>query len=160
MLKLESGRPQTSNDDNLIPLINVVFLMLIFFMVAGQISKSDAIKIDPPFSANENKGGDIEPVTLLVPAAGDIYLQDEAVAREQITERLNQLFALAEDPEQFSVLVKVDANLPVEELQTVLRQIKAAGLLKVSLATRLEGGAPPDTGVVGSAQSSDNEVRS
>jgi biopolymer transport protein ExbD len=44
----EAVHKKNDSDDNLIPLINVVFLMLIFFMVAGQIQKSDAIKLQPP----------------------------------------------------------------------------------------------------------------
>lgn len=39
--------PAASNDDHLIPLINVVFLMLIFFMLAGQIRASDGLPFFP-----------------------------------------------------------------------------------------------------------------
>ena len=42
-----------NSDDQLIPLINIVFLMLIFFMVAGQISEQDAQYIAPPESISE-----------------------------------------------------------------------------------------------------------
>ena len=46
--------PRKDNtDDQLIPLINIVFLMLIFFMVAGQISEQDAQFIAPPESISE-----------------------------------------------------------------------------------------------------------
>ncbi len=154
MLNIDNATQKATSDDNLIPLINVVFLMLIFFMVAGQISRSDAIKIEPPFSNNDNRGAESDPVTLLVSADGAIYLQDEAIAREQLVERLNLLFNAAADPEQFRVLLKVDATLPVEELQAVLRQVRAAGLLKIALATRLDGGvaAGADTALAMAAE--------
>ena len=35
---------------NLVPLINIVFLLLIFFMLSGTLSKKDLFEVDPPLS--------------------------------------------------------------------------------------------------------------
>ena len=47
---IRSKKPNSNSDDNLIPLINIVFLLLIFFMVAGQMQKPLATDITLPVS--------------------------------------------------------------------------------------------------------------
>lgn len=137
MLKLETGRRANNGDDNLVPLINIVFLMLIFFMVAGQISKSDAIKVEPPASISQQPLTETEPLDIIASAEGEIYIEDRALRLDQLQGDLQQRLAAVEDPDQLKVRVKTDAALPVSELKNLLREIRAAGLVRVSLVTRL-----------------------
>lgn len=137
MLKLQSSSPANASDDNLIPLINVVFLMLIFFMIAGHIARSDVIKTDPPLSVNDQKLAEQETIEILASASGALYLDHVAVTREQLGPALEQRMAAVDDLDQLSVRIKTDATLPVSELQQLLREIRASGLVRVSLITRL-----------------------
>ncbi|OEY66265.1 ExbD/TolR family protein [Marinobacter sp. X15-166B] len=122
-------------DDNLVPLINIVFLMLIFFMVAGQITASDAALVQPPESLTAAQAKE-HPVTLLVTATGAMYLDDDEVTAEQLVSALGVRLDAAADPDDVSVLVKADAELPVDELHQVLRHIRNSGLLRVALLAR------------------------
>ncbi|SFF83141.1 ExbD/TolR family protein [Neptunomonas qingdaonensis] len=133
--RITSVKKAHSSDDNLIPLINVVFLMLIFFMVAGQIQRSDAQRVQPPESFSDTRQTE-DGITLMVTADGLLYLDNQEVDEAGLASGLLAAFSQTEKPEAFVVLVKVDAGLPVDVLQSVLRQIKATGLLRVSLATR------------------------
>ncbi len=129
------GSKREANDDNLIPLINVVFLMLIFFMVAGQIQRSDAANVQSPTSLSDVRQVE-EGITLIVTADGLLYLDNQGVAEAGLAAALLAAFSQSANPEGFVVLVKVDADLPVDVLQTVLQQVKASGVVRVSLATR------------------------
>lgn len=130
----------SQGDDSVIPLINVVFLMLIFFMVAGQIQKSDPIPVTPPTSINEARA-ETEPNALIVVGAADeIFLNDETVTLEQVEERLNQLFAETLDKEAFWVQIKADGQLSVDQLRPLFSAIRHTGLTKVSIATQLGKG--------------------
>ncbi|SIS42334.1 ExbD/TolR family protein [Neptunomonas antarctica] len=135
VLSASSAKKAQSSDDNLIPLINVVFLMLIFFMVAGQIQSSDAVSVQPPESFSETRQAE-DGITLIVTVDGLLYLDNQNVDEAGLVSGLLDAFSKAIKPDAFVVLVKVDAGLPVDALQTVLRQIKATGLGRVSLATR------------------------
>lgn len=130
-------RKPLGGDDNLIPLINVVFLMLIFFMVAGHITKSDKVKLMPPNSVSDTQSAEAEKVVLAATHDDQIYLDDQPITQDKLSAALTQAFEQSKAPEKFSVLVKVDADLPVEKLQALLKEVKAAGLTHVSLATRL-----------------------
>ncbi|WP_100639121.1 ExbD/TolR family protein [Marinobacter salexigens] len=136
-MKLSATTPSKdlASDDNLVPLINIVFLMLIFFMVAGQITASDAVKVQAPESLTAARGEE-HSVTILVAANSAMYLDNLEVSPDLLVEKLESLLGEADTPDEVSVLVKADAALPVDELQKVLRHIKKAGLLKVALLTR------------------------
>lgn len=129
-----------NQDDNLIPLINIVFLMLIFFMVAGHISESDPIKVQPPASVSEQYS-EVKPLTIVVSTDGQIAVGQEQVTEKELTAAISQQFEQAEDPEAFRLLVKVDANLAVEKLQHVLSLIKQTGIKRIALATQKQATA-------------------
>lgn len=138
MLISETAKIRRQTDDNLIPLINVVFLMLIFFMVAGQIQRSDPVGITLPNSINNQvleKQQDNH-AELLIAETGALYLDGQPLSLEKLTTALISSLAKASNQESFSVLVKADANLDVEQLQMSLQKIKAAGLLRITLITQ------------------------
>lgn len=124
-----------NQDDNLIPLINIVFLMLIFFMVAGHISQSDPLKVQPPISSSETHESQ-EPLVLVVTTDGQIAFDQAIVTKEELATQITEKFEATEDKTGFNLLVKVDANLAVEELQSILQVIKQTGLKRVALATQ------------------------
>ncbi|WP_273149506.1 ExbD/TolR family protein [Methylophaga thiooxydans] len=124
-----------SQDDNLIPLINIVFLMLIFFMVAGHISPSDPLKVQPPISSSETHENE-QPLVLVVSTDGQIAFDQVILTKQELAAQITSKFEAAEDKNSFNLLVKVDANLAVEELQSILQIIKKTGLKRVALATQ------------------------
>ena len=126
----------------MIPLINVVFLMLAFFMILGQIEKSDPARLDPPESQSR-EGEDEYTATLLITARESLYLNDRPLQREQLSGEVSRLLDAASNPQSVRVLVKADASLPATELRSVLARLRAAGLLRVSLATQAAGVASP-----------------
>ncbi|MFP3976475.1 ExbD/TolR family protein [Marinobacter sp. KMM 10035] len=134
-LSATAPKKDLASDDNLVPLINIVFLMLIFFMVAGQITASDAVMVQAPESLTAAQGKE-HSATVLVAADGSMYLDNAEVSPDRLVEKLGNLLDEAETVDGVSVLVKADAMLPVEVLQEVLQHIKKAGLLKVALLTR------------------------
>ncbi len=129
-----------SSDDNLVPLINIIYLLLIFFMVAGRITASDVIPVNAPQSKAQTPQAEAS-VSLLVSASGDVYVESQAVEIEALTGLLQERLAQSANPDTFRVQVKVDAALTVQDLKTVLGSVRSTGLLRVSLLTQ-EGGLP------------------
>ncbi|TDR06212.1 ExbD/TolR family protein [Marinomonas communis] len=138
--KFIAQRDSQAGDDGVIPLINVVFLMLIFFMVAGQIQKSDPIKITPPNSINEQRAATEPNVLIVLGTNGELYLNDDLTKVEDVQSRLSVLFDQASDKDEFWVQVKADGDVSIEALRPLFSEIKASGLTKVSVATQLGKG--------------------
>ena len=122
-------------DDNMIPLINIVFLMLIFCMIAGQLTASELITIQPPTSQQQSPIEEHDAV-LLISATAELALDDALVEANALTDSLQRKIADSKDPQTFKLLVKTDANVMATELTDLLKQVRAAGILKVSLATQ------------------------
>ncbi|MEP0073521.1 MAG: biopolymer transporter ExbD [Marinomonas sp.] len=129
-----------SNDDNMVPLINVVFLMLVFFMVAGQIKKADPIAVIPPNSVNDTRAATDPNVEIVVGAGSVLYVDDELKTVENVQAYLEGAFESSDDKNGFWVQIKADGAIPLEELRPIFNQVRLAGLTKVSLATQLERG--------------------
>ena len=133
------SRASKSNqlDDNMIPLINIVFLMLIFFMIAGQLTSSALIKIQPPTSQQQLALEEHEAI-LLVSASGQLAFNDVLLEANTLTDRLKQKISESDHPQSFKLLVKPDATLEANKLTELLKQVRAAGILRVSLATQTQ----------------------
>jgi biopolymer transport protein ExbD len=139
-MKFEQLAPKDSgNDDHLIPLINIVFLMLIFFMIAGQVAPSDPFTVQPPSSRVEEPA-QLEEIVLLMDSSGRIALDGEFVALDDLTARLANLLKAHRDQKGAtgappSIALKVDATLMAADLSAVLDALRAAEAPKIMLFT-------------------------
>ncbi|MBO6519755.1 MAG: biopolymer transporter ExbD [Rhodospirillales bacterium] len=129
-------RRRPDEDQRIMPLINVVFLLLIFFMVAGQLSKTDPVTIDPPVSESETEP-DARRLRLLITADGRVLLRGEDTAIDDLPRMLAD--ALAEGAHK-TVHVKADGDADVQHVIAILDRIKAAGAEKVKLLTSARRG--------------------
>ena len=134
ILNTQAERRIKSADDSLIPLINVVFLMLIFFMVAGHIEVSDGAEVAPPVSLSENKLL-AEYLKVVVTKEGQVFIDGVLIEENQLTQRIFDYSHSLDEDEKSAIIVKADAELEVEQLQVILKQIKAAGIERLSLIT-------------------------
>ncbi|PCJ33045.1 MAG: hypothetical protein COA90_01050 [Gammaproteobacteria bacterium] len=134
ILTTQAKRKTSSADDSLIPLINVVFLMLIFFMVAGHIEPSDGVNVSPPVSLSAS---DItaEPLKIVVGKEGQVFIASVLISDGELTQQVLAYSSLMAEGQQASVIVKADAELAIEQLQRVFKDIKAAGIERLSLIT-------------------------
>lgn len=128
----------SSDDDNMVPLINVVFLMLVFFMVAGQIKKADPVTIIPPHSINDTRAENDPNVVIVVGIDESLYVDDQLQTIENVQLYLEKQFSLSLNKERFWVQIKADGVIPLDKLRPIFNQVRLAGLTKVSLATQLE----------------------
>ncbi|MDP6517207.1 MAG: biopolymer transporter ExbD [Alphaproteobacteria bacterium] len=122
---------------NLVPLINVVFLLLIFFMLSSTLVTPDEFDVNLPESESGRAQGSV-PVVVLI--AGD-----GALAVNNLPVRLGGLAARLRDATDESgvsrVIVKADAAATTASVISVLRRARAAGIEQVALATQAAGGS-------------------
>jgi biopolymer transport protein ExbD len=121
--------PRADSEQSIMPLINIVFLLLIFFMVAGQLTQSDPVPLDPPVSRSEAEV-DLHPGRFLVDKTGRIFHLGEEVAKDSLAQLAVSLSADHEE-----LLVKADLASPTGEVLKVISTLRAAGAGKVRLLT-------------------------
>ncbi len=127
----------SSDDDNLIPLINIVFLMLIFFIVAGHIEMSDGVKVESPNSISDTELTP-ERLKIVIAEDGQLFIDGAQIAQADFANRLlgyvNSL--TAKQKENAAAVIKADGNLTVDLMQDYVKTIKTSGITHISLMTQ------------------------
>ncbi len=126
-------QPSNLQDSSIIPLINVVFLILIFLIITGQLMESDIVDVDIPESLSESIPPE-EPLTLIVTVDNEIYFENTRVDSSEIRERIEDSWVENTNTPP-DVLIKADGKLPVSSLQPILESLREAQLQKVTIAT-------------------------
>ncbi|ACR12587.1 transport energizing protein, ExbD/TolR family protein [Teredinibacter turnerae T7901] len=121
------GPRRRSDSEGMIPLINIVFLLLIFFMVAGQMSWLSQLNLELPKS-NSQQPVDASQPTLAQDAAGQLYFNGDSVSTEELAARL--INAAATDT---PINISMDKHLTAKELDVVLAQLRQAGIAQFVL---------------------------
>ncbi len=117
----------------LTPLIDVVFLLLIFFMVSTTFSRESALEVELPMG----KGSPLEPmgsdIAVQVNAAGEYAVNDRMLADAGLA---TLLAALAEVEGAGRVVVAADAHTPHQAVVRVLDAAGRLGLTRIRIATQ------------------------
>ena len=117
---------------NITPMLDIVFIMLIFFIVTTSFVKELGVDLDRPSNApvKEQKRSEVIPVRL--DADGQIFVEDRLVVSMGAV-RANIVSALAAKPNA-TVVVIADRNADSGLLVLIVDQARVAGAEKVSLA--------------------------
>ena len=128
---LHSKLRRGSSDDNMIPLINIVFLLLIFFMVAGQMRAGLVGDITLP-DANLETPTPPKAIAIQIDRGGQTYLFGTPTSIEDIQQQLQAL--PAEQP--LNIALQADRELKAAQLDTLLAALRGLSNATTSLYTK------------------------
>ncbi|MFN2377664.1 MAG: ExbD/TolR family protein [Candidatus Binatia bacterium] len=132
------GRTRVSEQLSIAPLIDVVFLLLLFFMVTSSFQHPEAIELDLPQSstavADEDRAVDVS-----VDAAGSTHVDGKLVALADLEGAIAE--RVAADPEVV-VAVRTDAGALVQRMVEVLDAVRSGGGKRIAFRTSPSGGFP------------------
>lgn len=129
--RLRKPRPIT-----VISLIDVMFVLLLFFMIAGHLEKVPVVPVEVP-KADSGQLLDEGPIEVLLGKYDEIIINDEMMQQQQVITELKR--QLAVNPERI-ITIKADASLEANKLVTFMEAVRAAGGINLSLVTD-SGGA-------------------
>jgi biopolymer transport protein ExbD len=122
---------------DLTPLIDVVFLLLIFFMVSTTFIRETQLRIDLPEASGELQEIEDEVIEITVDRRGDYAVNDRLLVNNELATLLRALReVVAERDPSSRVIITADANA---SHQAVVRAMDAAGqvgLSRISITTR------------------------
>ena len=126
--KLQRSR---DGEHGILPLINIVFLLLIFFMLAGKLATFDPFEIAPPHSVSEGPSGGRN-LIVLVAADGRLALDGEEMPETALGDAVADW--LAEWPAS-RVQLKADAGSEATLVVAVMERLRDAGVDHLQLLT-------------------------
>lgn len=123
-------RNKLSPNFNMSSMTDIVFLLLIFFMLTSTLVSPNALKLLLPTS--ESKTLARQTVSISITASGEYYVNRTKVSFENLESTLLQVISGKDDP---SIILHVEKSLPIEEAVKVM-DIAARNRLKMVLATQ------------------------
>jgi len=125
------SRSDDESDINLTPMLDVVFIMLIFFIVTATFIKQAGIDVSRPEALTAIQKPTVS-VLIAIGENGDIWIDKQKVDPTAIRAHIERLHA--ENPKG-GLVVQADRAAKSEKLMAVLSAARAAGLTEVAIAT-------------------------
>ena len=129
-------RQPLSAEVEIAPLIDMVFILLIFFMVSTTFVKDMKVDIQRPGAATATTAS-TKSLRILIDNRGDVYVDGQPVRVWMVQSRVKDFLEASGNE---SVLVIVDRQVPAERLVEVVDQARLAGASDVGVATEKEAG--------------------
>ena len=133
-MNFQSSHIEEDTNINLTPLIDVVFLLLIFFMVSTTFDTTSQLKINLPEASEQQTAMPPQKLNLLIDAKGNFFINSrELTNRKSATLKaaLQRTMAGSKLP----IVIQSDADSPVQSLVTAMDVVGQLGLTQVSIAT-------------------------
>ena len=118
---------------SLTPVIDVVFILLIFFMLASNFNKVGQLEMDTTKESNQVKNDDMKVIKLLV-------RQDETVISEgkiyDDKELISMIQLAIKNTENYNIIITAKDNVTYQRYLDIMSYLKANGLNNVSIGIK------------------------
>ncbi|MEN8146895.1 MAG: biopolymer transporter ExbD [Campylobacterota bacterium] len=134
-MKFRRKKEQVSDVD-MSPLIDMVFILLIFFMVSSTFTKDMKLDLERP-GASSASSASSKVIRVYIDNTGETYVDGQPVKTWAIQGKLRDMLRTATEK---SVLVITDDSISVDKLIDVVDQCRLSGAQDVAVATKKEVG--------------------
>lgn len=135
-------RPRRRGDPeiNLTSLIDVVFLLLLFFILTTSFNRESALRIDLPKASEQAAVEEQKPIMLSIDAAGEFYVDGRQVVNTQVESVKRVLRAALGERKDPPLIISADAKTPHQAVVTAMDAARQVGLIHLSIATKEPAG--------------------
>jgi len=126
------GVRRSGQAPNLTPLIDIVFLLLIFFMLTAHFVKDEGLPIELPEAVSAISLEEQQPLEIEVLTSGQIRIAGQAVALESLAEYLAPMLASRDEKR---VVIRGDATASLGDSVKVIDAARKAGAAGVDIVT-------------------------
>ena len=129
-MKLKNKEKREYEDDGLLPLVNIIFLLLIFFMIVGVIEKNiirDNVQL-PKVELDKFENKDI--TKIFYDADKNVFINDEIIDINDIGKKIKALKVT-------DVILVADKSLLISEINSVLLELNKNQINNIKLLSTL-----------------------
>jgi len=146
-MRIRDHRADDEPEINLVPLIDVILVLIIFFVVTATFDARSVLKLELPRATGEPSGDASKALIVLVNAEGRYFVGDREVLRDDLESLKATIAEVAGSDRDRSVMLRADARTPYQAVVTVYDALGQLGFRKIMSAT-----APPqNTGAAGAS---------
>ena len=125
-MKLETRKKREYDDDSLLPLVNIIFLLLIFFMIAGVIEKR-IVKDDIELPAAELNRFENKEITKIFINKSNIFFINDEIAD------INKISAYLKSNKINEVVIIADKSLYINDVNILLTKLHENNIKNIKL---------------------------
>ena len=126
------GRRRTSNVPNLTPLIDIVFLLLVFFMLTSHFVRDEVLNIDLPEADSGSALDEPEQIEVIINDLGEYSINKQIVSLEALQD---VLIAELKDQEEKVVRIRGDENVDLGVAISAFDVARKAGASGIDIVT-------------------------
>ncbi|HBX60465.1 MAG TPA: biopolymer transporter ExbD [Methylophaga sp.] len=123
-------------DVNLTPMIDVVFLLLLFFMVSTSFIRESSLKVDLPEASGQALTEEETPIDIIIRANGEVLVNETPIAVATRDALRYLLKTTAGDNADPHIIISADANAEYQHIVTAMDAAQLLGFTRLTLATR------------------------
>ena len=129
-----SARKKTKPVVDLSPMLDVIFQLILFFLVSTTFNLLPAINVNLPKSSTSS-GAESSGITISVEENGNLWFNDEKVSEKELSDLLSKFDTKEIERKNFPVLISADENVRNGKIVELFDIIRMSGFASVSLRT-------------------------
>ncbi|MCC7431668.1 biopolymer transporter ExbD [bacterium] len=121
---------------NITSLVDVIFILLIFFMVTSTFKNKSEIELDLPETGTSPSNADEKQIEIFVDKEGKIFFDGNEVQKEILSQKLTELAKTEADKQ---VSLNADKGVTHGKIVEIMELVQKSGLTKLAVTTKVKG---------------------
>ena len=134
-MRIRDHRADDIPEINLVPLIDVVLCLLIFFVITTTFDARSVLKLELPRADGQPADTKAQPLSILINAEGRYFVDDREALRTDVESLKRTIVEVAGDDRERTVLIRADARTPWQAVVTAYEALGQLGFKRVANAT-------------------------
>ena len=141
-MRIRDRRAEDNPDINLVPMIDVILCLIIFFVITTTFDARSVLKLELPRANGEAAETRGQSLSLLINADGRYFVDDREALRTDVESLKRTIAEVAGNDRDRTVLIRADARTPWQAVITAYDALGQLGFRRIANATAPEQKAP------------------
>ncbi|HVI60069.1 MAG TPA: biopolymer transporter ExbD [Luteimonas sp.] len=137
-MRIRDRRAEDNPDINLVPMIDVILCLIIFFVITTTFDARSVLKLELPKANGERSDAKAKQLSLLINAQGRYFVDDREALRTDVESLKRTIVEVAGDDRERTVLIRADARTPWQAVITAYDALGQLGFRRIANATAPE----------------------
>jgi biopolymer transport protein ExbD len=142
-MRIRDRRAEDNPEINLVPLIDVILVLIIFFVITTTFDARSVLKLELPRADGQPNQAQSRALSVLVNADGRYFIDDREALRTDLDSLKRTIAEVAGGDRERPVLLRADARTPHQAVVTALEALGQLGFREISIATAPDASPAP-----------------
>ena len=140
-MRIRDRRAEAEPEINLVPLIDVILVLIIFFVITTTFDLNSALQLELPRANAEQTEAPSRALSVLVNADGRYFIDEHEALRTDVESLKRTIVDVVGEDRDRPVLLRADARTPHQAVVTAMDALGQLGFRRISIATAPEQAA-------------------